>query len=76
LTLPKNVREQLGLKAGDKLDCSVAGDGSIVLRRKKLDVSDLVGILHVPGKHATIEEMNEAVGQAVVERVGRSKEQA
>lgn len=64
LTLPKEIRDRLGLKAGDKLSCSVVGEGEIVLRRKTLDISDLVGVLHVPGKQASIEAMNEAIKDA------------
>ena len=60
VTLPKKVRDRLGLKTGDKLNCSVVGDGEIVLSRKNLDVSDLVGLLHVPGTSATIEQIGEA----------------
>jgi AbrB family looped-hinge helix DNA binding protein len=71
LTLPKDIRDRLGLKAGDKLNCSIAGDGEIVLRRKKLDISDLVGILHVPGKRVTVEAMNEAIKEGAVARVRR-----
>ncbi len=69
LTLPKDIRDRLGLKAGDKLSCSVVGDDEIVMRRKNLDVSDLVGLLHVPGKHATIEEIKEAAREGAVARV-------
>ena len=68
LTLPKEIRDRLGLKAGDKLSCSVVGDGEIVMRRKTLDVSDLVGLLHVPGKRAAIEEIDDAAKNAAVER--------
>ena len=69
LTLPKDIRDRLGLKPGDKLSCAVVGDDQIVMRRKTRDVSDLVGLLHVPGKRATIEEMNEAAKQGAVARV-------
>ena len=69
LTLPKDVRDRLGLKTGDKLDCVVSGEDEITLRRRSLDVSDLIGILHVPGKRATIEDMNRAAEDAAIERV-------
>lgn len=73
LTLPKEIRERLGLKAGDKLTCRVTADDEIVMRRKTLDVSDLVGVLHVPGKRASIEEMNEAIKDAAVARATRGR---
>ncbi len=71
LTLPKDVRDRLGLKAGDRLSCRVEGDDEIVLRRKGLDVSDLVGTLHVPGKRASIEDMTEAAKDEAVDRAMR-----
>ena len=73
LTLPKEIRDRLHLKAGDKLSCRVVGDDEIVMRRKRLDVSDVIGILHVPGKHATVEEMNEAAKEGAVARVARGQ---
>ena len=69
LTLPKEVRDRLGLKTGDKLDCVVSGKDEVTLRRRSLDVSDLIGILHLPGKRATVEEMNKAAEDAALERV-------
>lgn len=73
LTLPKEIRDRLGLKPGDKLSCRVTGDDEIVMKRKSLDVSDLVGVLHVPGKRATIAEMDEAARNGAVARVTRSR---
>lgn len=71
LTLPKEIRDCLGLKAGDRLSCRVEGDDEIILRRKGLEVSDLVGILHVPGRRFSIEAMNEAVRDEAVARMRR-----
>jgi AbrB family looped-hinge helix DNA binding protein len=70
LTLPKEIRDRLGLKSGDKLSCRVSGD-EIVMRRKNVRLADIIGILHVPGKRATVEEMNEAVRQTAAERAMR-----
>lgn len=64
LTLPKDVRDRLGLKVGDKFDCEVSGKEEITLRRRSLDIGDLLGILHVPDKRATIEEMNEVIEES------------
>ena len=71
LTLPKAVRDRLGLKPGDKLSCRIAGDDEIIIRRKDTDVADLVGILHVPGRRATIEEIGRAAEEGSIERVSR-----
>jgi AbrB family looped-hinge helix DNA binding protein len=51
VTVPKQIRDYLGLKAGAKLDFKVATDGNVVMmpakprRRKKPDFSHLVGIV-------------------------------
>ena len=55
LILPKDVRDRLGLKPGDEFTCYAVGYDEIVIRRKRLDVSDLVGILRVPDKRASVE---------------------
>ena len=48
MTLPKDVRDDLGLKPGDKLDI-VKENGRYVLRPRNVRASDLYGILHRPG---------------------------
>ena len=73
VTLPKNVRERLRLKTGDKLDFRELPDGSFVMRAANLSVFDLIGILAKPGqKPVSVEEMDEGIAQAVTERYERS----
>ena len=68
ITIPKAVRESLCLKTGDKL-AFVEIDGEIVVRVKNKRAVDLVGILGPPpsGETLTIEQIDEAIGQAVAE---------
>jgi AbrB family looped-hinge helix DNA binding protein len=67
ITLPKDVRQELGLKAGDKVEFEKV-DGRYVLRPRNRSILELAGILHQPGMKAmTIEEMDEALGQALAE---------
>jgi hypothetical protein len=47
-------------------------DGSVTLVAANLSVRQLRGILPRPERPATIEEMNEAIADAVVERYLRS----
>ena len=72
-TIPKAVREYLGLKPGDRVKFFVRPDGSVVLL-PKLPVAALRGIMKTR-RHATIEEMNEAIAsqasESVVRRRGR-----
>jgi antitoxin PrlF len=71
-TIPKDIRDRLGLKPGDKIKFMVNPDGSVTLVAANLSVRQLRGILPRPERPATIEEMNEAIADAVVERYLRS----
>lgn len=67
LTLPKEVRDDLNLREGDRVSFEKV-DGRYVLRPQNKSVMDLAGILHRPGeKSMSIEEMDEAIGEALRE---------
>ncbi len=71
-TIPKDIRDGLGLKTGDQLMFEIE-DGKIVVTPKTGSIRDLFGIYHDPKrKPLTIEEMDEAIGRAVIERYERS----
>ncbi|MYM84154.1 AbrB/MazE/SpoVT family DNA-binding domain-containing protein [Duganella sp. FT50W] len=48
ITLPKKLRDQLGLVPGARLAFSLLGDGSVVMRVKHRRLSSLAGILTRP----------------------------
>jgi antitoxin PrlF len=58
-TIPKAVREHLGLKPGDRVKFFVHPDGTIVLL-PKLPASALRGIVKAR-RHVSIEQMDEAI---------------
>jgi antitoxin PrlF len=66
MTLPKTVREHLGLTAGDKLDVSVEGR-RIVLIPKTLHLNDICSLLPAPATIVSIEEMNEAIARGAID---------
>ena len=66
MTLPKEVRDRLNLKPGDRLDVSVR-DHHIVLIPKTLHIADLVGVLPRPTRRCSLEETNEAIRRKAVE---------
>lgn len=71
ITLPKEVRDRHSLKPGDSIEF-VEEDGKIWVRPRNLRAIDLAGILHRPGmKVVTIEEMDEAIGEALSEEDDR-----
>ena len=57
MTIPKAIRDSLGMKAGDRMTFTLMPDGIVVLRVKNKRVSDLGGILHKRGRKAVPVEM-------------------
>jgi len=72
-TIPKPVREYLGLKAGDKVKFFLHPDGTVVLL-PKVPASSLLGILPQPTRTATLDEINDAPAAGAAERFLRSQE--
>lgn len=76
-TVPKEVRDFLGLQEGTQMEW-ILDEGKVTVKPRKLRAIDLAGILGPPPsgvKNTTVEEMNEAIGAAVVERYERSLKQ-
>jgi AbrB family looped-hinge helix DNA binding protein len=67
-TVPKEVRDFLGLEEGAQVEW-VLDDGKAVVKARKFRAADLAGFLGKPpsGASMTIEEMNEALGSALAE---------
>lgn len=65
ITIPAQIRRNLGIGKGDKLDITTKG-GMLILRRKKtVTVSDIHGIA---GKHRVkLEEIDNAMSKEVEE---------
>lgn len=61
-TVPKPVREHLGLQAGDRIDFVIQADGTVVVRPATIDVTALQGILHRRGmKRVSVAQMRAAI---------------
>jgi AbrB family looped-hinge helix DNA binding protein len=59
VTVPREVRERLGLKAGDKLTFTLLSDGTVIMRAKTKRLTDLAGMLARPGQpKVSVEDMN------------------
>lgn len=66
-TVPKEVRDRLGLEQGARIEWTVE-DGRAIVRPRKLRAVDLAGILHRPDmKPLSVDEMDEAIMEAVTE---------
>ncbi len=72
ITVPKEIRDALRLKPGDRVDFVLGKDGSATLRPATRSIMDLCGILKYDGPPITVEQMNEGVAKAVAERFRRS----
>lgn len=74
LTLPKRLRDALGIEAGTKLDLKLDENGGFAGRKVKDDPLALFGMFHQPGrKPATLEEMDDAIAEGIVERYRRAR---
>ena len=71
ITIPTEIREQLGLKPGVKFECHADEQGRVVLVPLTVKLTDLIGILPYSGPPKTVEEINEAIIQAAVDRAMR-----
>ncbi len=68
LTLPKGIREHLGLKAGSRLDFSINEQGWLLARPVNNTALGLAGLLRRPGQKAvSVEAMAEAVAATAAE---------
>ena len=74
ITLPKALREMLGLRFGDRVVLSVNPKTKETAMRGKqtLTIDEVGGMLHRPGMKAlSVEEMNEAIARGICEKYGR-----
>ena len=49
ITLPKEIRERLGVRAGDRVRFRETADGSVVVEPETGDLMELFGVLKRPG---------------------------
>ena len=64
ITIPKAVRDLLGVKAGDRVVFVQQPDGRVVVEGETVDVRSLRGMLKHQGKSVSVDEMNETIARA------------
>jgi antitoxin PrlF len=75
LTVPKAIRDQLGIQAGTKLDFEPQPDGTLKVRVLTRGPARLFGLLHRPGRRPlSIEEIDAGISVAVAARARRAKD--
>lgn len=63
ITIPKDVRDELGLSPGARVSFERSPSGDIVMRRQPRPLMELSGALRYDGPPVSIEEMDEALGR-------------
>lgn len=51
-TIPKEIRDDLGMKPGDRMTFTLMPDATVVMRVKSKSVIELAGMLHKKGRKA------------------------
>ena len=73
VTLPKELRDRLGIVPGKPLDFEIDAGGNLVARPLRRDATAVLGILKRPGQAAVgVEEMDTAIADSAVERDRRA----
>lgn len=58
-TIPKEIRDSLGMKPGDRITFTLMADGTVIMRVKSKSVMELAGALRQKGrKRISIEQMS------------------
>jgi antitoxin PrlF len=69
ITLPKEIRDRLGLDAGAVLDFELQADNTITARAVRPDARRIRGLLASPHRQAvTTAQMDEAVGKLLTDK--------
>lgn len=73
ITIPKDVRDRLDLKPGDRVRFEVEAEGTARMTALNRSLDDLIGILGPPpsGARLTVEDINAAIEAAAAGRVMR-----
>ena len=58
-TIPKEIRDSLGMKPGDRMTFTLMQDSTVVMRVKSKSVTELAGMLHKKGrKSGPVEQLS------------------
>ncbi|MBI4704912.1 MAG: type II toxin-antitoxin system PrlF family antitoxin [Deltaproteobacteria bacterium] len=68
VTVPKPVRQALGLRTGDRLLFRVRDDGVVVIEVEGADILALRGVIKPKVRGVSVEDMNRAIALAAAGR--------
>lgn len=72
ITVPKNVRDKLGLKTGDRVDVQVRG-GTAVIVPRTATLQDLMDRLPKSKRRLSVEEIDAGIARHVAREDRRSR---
>jgi len=64
ITIPREVREALGLHTGDRLAFRVYDNGTVVVEAEKVSLKSLRGAVRPRVRGVTVKAMNEVIRRA------------
>ena len=64
ITVPKDVREALGVRPGDRLAFHIRGDGTVTVEAETVDLRSLRAIVKPAVRGVTLEAMNATIRRA------------
>ena len=64
MIIPKSIRDQLQLKAGDKIDIYLEGDNRVMVVPIKKSLRNLKGFLPKPDRAVSLKEMDQSIAGA------------
>jgi AbrB family looped-hinge helix DNA binding protein len=74
VTIPKAVREHLGIDTGDRLSFDVQDDGTVIVKPITRHVRELGGLLQRPGQQPlSIAEMELGIARRMRAKFGRRR---
>jgi AbrB family looped-hinge helix DNA binding protein len=74
ITIPKEVREHLGVDTGDRLSFVAQDDGTVLIKPMTHHVRELGGFLHrSKQKPVSVNEMDEAIATRMQTKFGRRR---
>ena len=68
ITVPKEIRDHLGVAAGDRLSFQIGSTGEVVVEPETVDVRTLRGMLKHRGRPVSLEAMDRAIRRGAAGR--------
>lgn len=67
ITVPKEIRDHLGIEPGDRLNFSIGREGGVIVEPETVDIRSLRGMLRSK-RHVSLEDMEKAIRRGASRR--------